>query len=128
MRHVLIILGRYKSDSNSTHTIVLCYSYSRIIPWCFDHNIHSYFDFPYFFPLTTFLSFSRFFSPGSPLAKVINYVLNTPVGKRVHSFYLIAKKKAGYVDEVNNRVKRRVKKAKKAVGTCIVFPIRLFYN
>jgi hypothetical protein len=47
------------------------------------------------------------------VTKIIKYILNTPVGKRLLAFYKMV---YGNVDDVNKRVKVRVKKAKKSVG------------
>ena len=55
----------------------------------------------------------------SPLAKVINFVLDTPVIKRGKALYLFMKKKMGFVEDVVVIV-RRVKKMKKAVGKSIM--------
>lgn len=49
----------------------------------------------------------------SPLAKIIKYILDTPVGKCLKELYKFLN---GNVDNVNKRVKIRVKKAKKLVG------------
>jgi len=49
----------------------------------------------------------------SPLARITKYILSTPVGKRLKDLYNFVN---GNVDNVNNRVKVRVKVVKKSVG------------
>ena len=49
----------------------------------------------------------------SPIARITKFILSTPVGKRLKELYKFVN---GNVDDVNKRVKVRVKKVKKSVG------------